>query len=263
MTNRAILEGAREMKAQFHSDENEAKILVYRAYFLRLLALAKPLRDQLLIELPVLEALRAGEVASLRVEYIDFDHGDLQVQDSKKHKLFTVPLDTTVAEHLAEYVSQEHLSEGFVFLPITRRGRPKRSAAGAAAFDESYLGWVWRKWCKTSGVPNMSPRYGRAYFACKWHYVDRKSIYGLMAVLRHTNILSTQSYLAKIIAYDDVKNEFYRGAKSPFASACERADKCPLSAEGCYCGMFTPNLKVKTFRVQAYQAPSLQDPQKA
>jgi len=48
-------------------NSSAGKIVVYRGYFVRLLSVPKPLRDQLLIELPCLQALRTGEVSSLKV----------------------------------------------------------------------------------------------------------------------------------------------------------------------------------------------------
>jgi integrase len=227
-------------KGLFHSDESEGKIVVYRGYFLRLLSIAKPLRDQLLIELPVLEAFRTGEVSSFKVECVDFDRGDLQVLDSKKQRFFMVPLDPVVAEHLAEYIRLKGLKQGIAFGAETKAGRKRKpnSKTKGAGLSLTFIQWVWRKWCMACGIPVMSPRMGRAYFACKWHYVDRKSMFALMTILRHDDILATQKYLAKIIDYDAVKTEFYRGMKSPFQGSCSRSDKCPMAVEGCFCRSF-------------------------
>lgn len=232
----------------YHRHEREeGRIVVYRAYFLRLLACPKPLRDQLLIELPVKEALRSGEVASLRAEYVDFERGDLRVLDSKKYRLFTIPLDPVVAEHLAEYLRKRGTKEGLVFIPETRRGRPRtQHSPKSQAFGETYLEWVWRKWCKACGIPYMSPRYGRAYFACEWCMGARKkSLKALQMILRHDNVATTEAYLDKIVDYADVKAEFNEGLKSPFVSECARKD-CPLRVSDCHCRMFTPKIEVKS-----------------
>jgi integrase len=213
------------------------------------LACPKPLRDQLLLELPVLQALRTGEVSSLRVEYIDYDHGDLTVLDSKKHKPFLIPLDPVVAEHLAEYVKEKALTEGFLLQRETRAGRQRRPGSktkGAGLLSLTAIQHVWDKVCDFNGIPRMSPRMGRAYFACKWHYVDHKSMYALMTILRHDDILATQRYLSKLIDYEAVKGEFYHGMKTPFQSECSRSDKCPMAMEGCYCKMFIPAVKKET-----------------
>jgi integrase len=228
----------------FHSsEEKEGKIVVYRAYFVRLLATPKSLHDKLVVELPLLEALRTSEVCTLTVEHVDFEHGDLQVLDSKKHQLYPVPLDPTVAQHLAAYIAEKGLQSGVVLQRQRKAGR-KQQVEGGRLTNQAVI-QSWWKLCGQAGIPRMSPRMGRAYFAAKWHYVDHKSMYGLMAVLRHNDILATQRYLAKIIDYASVKAEFYRGTKSPFQSRCVNSDKCPMAAEDCYCKSFNPMLEVQ------------------
>jgi len=232
----------------FHSSESEGKIIVYRGYFVRLLSIAKPLRDQLIIELPTLQAFRTGEVSSFRVEYIDFERGDLQVLDSKKYKLFTIPLDGTVAQHLAQYIHAKGLTEGFVIQSETKAGRKRKlgSKTKGVGLSLTAIQRVWDKWCVAAGIPVMSPRMGRAYFACVWYFVDHKNIYDLQAILRHDDILATEKYLSKIHSYEDLKTEFYRGKKSAFSalSSCTRFDACPLATPDCYCRMFQPKIEV-------------------
>ena len=229
-------------KRLFHSDESESRIVIYRSYFERLLVVPKPVRDQLMIELPTLQGFRTGEVSSFRVEYIDFERGDLKVLDSKKHKLFMIPLDLMVAQHLEQYTSEKGLTEGFLLR--SNRKRKQGNKSKGAGLTLSAIQHVWDKWCLAAGIPIMSPRMGRAYFAANWHFVERKSLYGLMTILRHYDILATQKYLAKIVDYLSVKGEFYQGRKSPFVSECSRSDKCPVAAEGCRCRMYSPNLEV-------------------
>jgi hypothetical protein len=230
----------------FHSDgESEGRIVVYRGYFVRLLTVHKVcLRDQLLIELPILEGLRTGEVSSLRAEYVDVERGDLLVMDSKKHQLAVIPLDPVEAEHLSAYMAERGLSFGFLF-PPRRLRKPNQKPKRGAAMTVGAIQHIWDKYCRAAGIPVMSPRMGRAYFAAKWVWQDEKDIYSLMAVLRHQDILATQKYLAKIIDYDTVKAKFNQGKKSPFSLTCNRSDFCPLSAENCYCRMFQPQTQIK------------------
>ena len=228
----------------FHSDcYSEGRIVVYRGYFIRLLTAHKTLRDQLLVELPTLEGLRTGEVSCSKAEYVDLERGDLQVLDSKKHQLFVIPLDPVVASHLAEYINEQGITEGLLFPPREIRN-PRRAFKRGTGLTVGAIQSVWERCCKLAGIPVMSPRLGRAYFAVKWAFVEHKSIYGLMAVLRHQDILATQKYLAKIIDYDDVKAEFNRGKKTPFSHSCLHSVSCPLMAEGCYCRMFQPQIEV-------------------
>ena len=235
-------------KGLFHSDESEGKIIVYRGYFLRLLAYPKSLRDQLLIELPTKQALRTGEVSSLRAEYVDFERGDLQVLDSKKYRLLTVPLDPVVAEHLAEYLQTRGLKQGLIFVAEQKAGRKRKlnSKTKGTGLSLTLIQWVWRKWCLESGIPYMSPRMGRAYFAAEWCMGKRKkSMKGLQAVLRHDDILATEKYLNKIVSYEDVKAEFLEGLKSPFVADCVRSEDCPLAVPQCHCRMFQCRVEVK------------------
>jgi integrase len=101
---------------------------------------------------------------------------------------------------------------------------------------------VWLKYDRLCDVPDyISPRYGRAYFACQWCLgPHKKSIKGLQAILRHVNINATQFYLDKIIVYEDLRAEFYEGIDSPFADECARFISCPLSIQGCKCARFIP-----------------------
>jgi len=231
------------------SEGAEGRIVIYRRHFEKLLAFPKPLRDQLLIELPTLEALRSGEMSSLRVEYVDFEHGDLTVLDSKKKKLLMVPLDPVVAVHLAEYIQVERLSEGILIRALPNAphvGHKPGTKTLGVGLSENTINWTWEKWCLRCCIPVMAPRVGRAYFATLWHFVQHKSLYNLMNILRHDDIQSTEHYLNKLVAYEDTKAEFYQGMKSPFASECNRSDKCPVAAPGCHCKFLQARVEVQS-----------------
>jgi len=220
--------------------QGEGKIIVYRAYFMRLLAQPKPLRDQLTIELPTLMGFRTGEVCTAKKEHVDFEKGDMQVLDSKKRRLYVVPLHPQVAKHLDKHIKRLG-NEGFLFF----RSRASGPKGKEPHLSESQIQRIWRKWCEVADIPVMPPRYGRAYFAVDWHIVKRKSLYGLMAILRHESMDATQKYLAKIVSYEDVKQEFNEGIDSPFRTKCAQANACPLSTNDCRCRMFTPQIMVK------------------
>lgn len=164
----------------------EGKIDVYREYFRKLLAIPKPLRDQLLIELPTLQGLRTGEISSMKAEYFDFEHNILKVLDSKKGTHRFVPLNPTVGKHGAEYIEYRGINKGYLFTPETMVGRPRKpySKARGTAISESHIVRIWAKWCKACGIPAMSPRMGRAYFACEWMMSPHeKSAKDLQAIL--------------------------------------------------------------------------------
>jgi len=229
---------------------SQGRLVIHRAYFERLLKFPKPLRDQLVIELPVLEAFRTGEVSSLTFENVDLGRGDLRVLDSKKNKLFTIPLDPTLARHLVEYIEEKvGLREGLVIRPLSsapHTGRKLGSKTLGVGLSIKHIEHIWEKCCLAADVPVMSPRMGRAYFAAKWHFIERKSLYGLMMILRHTDLQVTQRYLARICDYLTVKNEFYEGVDSPFSSGCARAESCPVSCEGCHCKFYQARVEVQS-----------------
>jgi len=218
----------------------EGKIIVYRRHFEKLLSFPKPLRDQLIIELPIKEGLRTTEVCTLRSQDVDFEHGDLWVLDSKKHRLMVIPLDAEVAQHLAEYIQAHGVKEGILLAAERKSDRKgKRGRLSKQAIE-----YLWNKWCRIVGIPKMSPRYGRAYFAVDWHVVKGKSLIGLRNVLRHDEISSTEAYLNRIYSYEDTKAEFQRGNKWFSNQSCSQA-QCPISAVGCYCKMFKPKIELK------------------
>jgi integrase len=228
-------------RAGVHREKQEGRIVIYRDWFEKLLSIPKPLRDQLVIELPTLEAFRSGEVSSLRVENVDFERGDLRVLDSKKRQLFPIPLNPVVAKHLDEYIQQEGIREGYVIRALPKAphvGHKKDSKTLGAGLSESAIQKIWERCCLTANVPVMPPRTGRAYFATDWHFVKHKSMFHLMAILRHTNIRVTEDYLEKLVTFEDLKAEFYQGMDSPFGSDCVRAESCPVACADCHCRFY-------------------------
>lgn len=218
-------------------EKPKAKIVIYRSYFERLLKFPKPLRAQLIMELPTLEAFRTGEITTFEVEHVDFERGDLRVLDSKKLLFYPVPLDTTVALHLAEYIQATGLRSGAII-----RGQ-KRTGLGLTV---GQIEREWRTWCEAAGVPIMSPRMGRAYWACYEHYVLRKPIGYIQYILRHDDLQSTEHYLYdQIVSYEDQKGIFFQGKDSPFGSECARSESCPVSCPDCQCRFFQPRIELE------------------
>jgi len=178
----------------------------YRDHFLKLLNYPKPLRDQLILEFPVLNAFRTTEVATVTVEDIDLEHGDIKVLDSMKHEKIKVPLDPNIAKHLKEYLKRSSFTSGFIFRPGPKAGRRTTKHLTDTAID-----YIWGKWCRAAGISYMSARYGRAYFALDWYLIQRKNIIALKQILR-TSFKDLERYLPKY-RYEDLKGEFQRGLK--------------------------------------------------
>jgi len=242
------------------SEGVEGRIVIYRRHFEKLLAFPKPLRDQLLIELPLLEGLRTGEISSLHVEYVDFENGDLTVLDSKKKQLLMIPLDTVVAEHLAEYMRIERLSEGILIRALPGAphvGHKLGAKTLGIGLCENSIVRTWKKWCLRCGIPILTPRLGRAYLATVEHFVLGKPTAYIQFLLRHDDLQSTEHYLSRIASYEDQKAIFYKGKNSPFASDCSRSDKCPVAAPGCHCKFYQTRVEVQSVQDAA---PLLRSP---
>lgn len=225
-------------------NQSEQKIIVYREYFLKLLKTPKCLRDQIVIELPTLEGFRSGEVSSLRKEYIHFDSGDIEVLDSKKGKLFTLPLDETLAKHLDEYIQKQGIKEGIVIQPLPNAphtGRKEGSKTLGVGLSDNAIEYIWKKCCIMANVPVMSPRMGRAFLAVMEHFVHGKPIGYIKFVLRHDTLQATEHYVySRIVDYGDMKALFYRGKSEAFSllSPCQLKDTCHGYEPGCRCRMF-------------------------
>jgi len=184
----------------------EGKIVVYREYFLKLLATPKSLRDQLIIELPCLEGFRTGEVSTVRAEWFDVPNGDLQVLDSKNGKMYTLPLDSTVAKCFL----QMNVTEGPL---ITGR---KHTGKGLSS---CHIERIWSDCCWNANIPVMHPRLGRAYLATFEHFVLGKPTAYIQWELRHDSLQSTEHYLSRIVDYKDMKAMFYVGKGRMFPEA--------------------------------------------
>jgi len=180
--------------------------VLYRRLMLELLRWPKPAFDQLAIELPCLMGFRAEEVGTWRAEYLDFQNGDTQVLDAKKHRLFTVPLNTQAAKHAMEVLGSR--GEGYVLQSRSSAWqRPNRPISPTSIW------YIWRKWARAaigSGPRHISPVVGRRFFAAEWYYSQGLSLVTLQRILRHTHFETTARYVAGLVFHEDVKRDYDR-----------------------------------------------------
>lgn len=233
-----------EPQTPYRNNENFGSpgvMILFRKHFIKLLEYPKPLRDQLIFELAILQAFRTGEIVTLKVNDIDFENGIIYVLDSKKHKHFPVPLHPIMAEHLAEYIHVRRLvPDDYVFKKDTRRGRPSKNPKSTPILPQT-IHQTWLFYDDKLGLPPITPRKGRGYFAYKWAFIDHKSDFFLQTVMmRHSHAETTNHYKAMLVDWEAVREEFYRGLDSPFISECARSDKCPNSCPNCRCKNFLP-----------------------
>lgn len=207
-------------------------------------------RDYLLIRLPMKIGLRTGEICTLRIENIDFESRTFQVLDSKRKKLYPLPLDPVTLELIKLLVGKR--LEGYVF-------RQQKSWKHKYAGKPLRTATVWiriRTIAKEAGVDNFTPRILRHFFAAEWHR-SNKSLEVLRRILRHKNLTYTQCYLAKLVYFEDVQKAYdevmtgplgeselttYSGPCSDctIANLCKYAGSLPPYAVGC---RFKPKLE--------------------
>jgi len=180
--------------------------VVYRRQMLELLRISKPAFDQLALELPCLMGFRAKEVATWRAEYIDWVNGDAQVLDAKKHRLYSVPLNTQVAKHAMDVLGNR--DEGYVLQSRSNRQQdPEKPLTPIAVW------YIWNKWIQKIGVCtpiSVSPVVGRRFFAAEWYYSQGLSLVTLSRILRHSDPVVTMRYVQSLVFHEDVKRDYDR-----------------------------------------------------
>jgi len=201
-------------------------------------------RDYLLVRLPMKVGLRTGEIASFRIENIDFDTRSFQVLDSKQKIFYPLPLDVVTLQ-LVQDLIRERL-EGYVF---TRARSWKRVKKGLPLTVQE----VWhviRKVGADAGIQGFKPRMLREYFAANWAHTERKSLPTLQQILRHKSLETTQIYINKLVFFEDVQAEFDGVRNGPLMAesvcrGCSVVNVCkyaplPDCVEGC---RFKPKIK--------------------
>ena len=200
------------------------------------------LRDYLFIRLPMKIGLRTSEIATLRIENIDFEKRSFKVLDSKKKSLFPLPLDMVTLQYIQDLIGQR--PSGYVFRQHSWRYKKYDKPLSRVA--------VWHnisKIGKVAGVQGFSPRVLRHYFAANWYITEKKNIEMLRRIMRHANLAVTHLYLCQLVFWEDVQKE-YDGVKNDpvvqektkpvlneiyqkFCARCDHEPVCNIKAEVC------------------------------
>ena len=171
------------------------------------------LRDYLMIRLPMKIGLRATEVCTLQIQDIQFDTRSFQVLDSKKKRFYPLPLDILTLQLIRDLVKLR--KNGYVFQREGKKSWHKKHRgqplARATVWDRVH------KIGRAAGVHEFHPRLLRHYFAADWAYVQKKSIEGLRRILRHKNLFITHRYLARLVFFEDLQQE-YEETQNPYTS---------------------------------------------
>ena len=169
------------------------------------------LRDYLLIRLPMKIGLRTGEICSLRVEDINFQERTFQVLDSKKKRLYPLPLDAVTLQLIQDLVGSRR--EGYVFT----REVYSRSWSHVKAGLPLRVGTVEvrvKRIAEAAGVKGFTPRLLRHFFAAEW-YRRGGSLELLRRILRHKSLAYTQFYLSRLVYFEDLQGEYQKLQSGP------------------------------------------------
>jgi len=184
----------------------EKPIIIHRGDVLKLhnyLWRNGPLRDFLIVRLPMKIGLRPLEVATLQIEHINFRQRTFYVRDSKKWIVYPLPLDPITLDLIREYVEEAAIEKGYLF--------PGRK--GNAPLQTQSLSSMVKRRAEQAGCINwrgMTMYLLRHYFAAEWHYIRHGSIEVLRRILRHKSLATTQRYLERLFFYEDIQAEYDR-----------------------------------------------------
>lgn len=198
---------------------NKRSFIIYREQMFRLLAAEMSAHDKLAVELPCLMGFRAKEVATWRAEYIDWEHGDTFVMDAKKHKLFLVPLNRSVARHAMQVLNGRR--EGYVIQNTSSawRGRAEKALSPIAIW------YIWNKHTERLGLLNaedISPITGRRFFAASWYHWLHLPLTTLSLIMRHADAKITLDYVMKLVFYEDLRMDFEKFEQGIAESEAEK-----------------------------------------
>jgi integrase len=181
--------------------------------------------------------LRTGEIASFRIENIDFDTRSFRVLDSKQKVLYPLPLDVVTLQLIQDLIWER--LEGYVFT----RARSWKHVKEGMPLSVQEIWHIIHAIGLDAGVEGFKPRMLREYFAANWAHTERKSLPTLQQILRHKSLETTQVYINKLVFFEDVQREFDGVRNGPLMAesvckGCSVVSVCkyaplPSCVEGC------------------------------
>jgi len=246
--NRKSVRARASVLATFTASLGKTSI-VCRRQIVQLLQWPKSDFEHLAIKLPCLMAFRPEEVCTWRAEYIDWENGETQVLDAKKHKLFTVPLNGQIARHARLVLAGR--TDGYVL-----QGRTRHSPAEDKPLTPTAIWFIWHKQVQLAvgAVPApISPVVGRRFFAYEFYHRQPENLVELQVIMRHSDPGITLIYVRGLVCWDNVKDAYDRfqfsgfdGVRKPSSfslSSCLHFASCRQAVEGCFCRMFQPSIE--------------------
>ena len=166
------------------------------------------LRNFLIIRLPRKIGLRTMEIATSKIEYVNFTQRIMLVLDSKKHELSPLPIDVLTLHFIQELVGSR--KSGYIFL---HEGGTWTRVKADAPLTKAWIWQIVRRIAKEAGVEGFNPRDLRRAFAYEWHKKikdkkSRKTMKGLQLMMRHLHQKTTDVYLDSMYSFEDLQREF-------------------------------------------------------
>jgi len=166
-----------------------------------LLAVPKPLHDDLIIRLPLRTGLSPGEMADLRIEDVDFEYNVLWVWRSKISRDHPVLADTETMFKLYEYVDK-------------RKTGPLLLLDGSRRMKVQAMRRIVKHWAREAGLARwgrITPYTLRHTFCINWilgRGRGKGSLEGLRRQTGHRSLQKIKDYLD--FDYDQVQAEYAR-----------------------------------------------------
>ena len=166
------------------------------------------LRNFLIIRLPRKIGLRTMEIATLKIELINFEKRIIVVLDSKKHELCPLPADILTLHFIKELVNPRQ--KGYVFI---REGGTWTRLKADMPLTKARIWQIVRRIAAEAGIDGFNPRDLRRTFAYEWHgkikdKKSRKTMKGLQLMMRHLHQKTTDVYLDSMYSFEDLQGEF-------------------------------------------------------
>lgn len=222
--------------------------VICRRQIVQLLQWPKSDYDNLAVKLPCLMAFRPKEVCTWRSEYIDWENGETQVLDAKKHKLFTVPLNAQVARHARLVLAGR--SEGYVL-----QGRTRHKPSEDKPLTPVAIWFIWQKQTSLAIGPvpaPISPVVGRRFFAYEMYHRQPENLVELQVIMRHSDPGITLRYVKGLVCWDSVKDAYERfqfsgfdGGKDSELSSFSLSSSCLRSGS---CRQFLPACSTQSYK---------------
>ena len=147
----------------------------------------KPLRGYAIVRCALDMGLRAGEIANLSIDAIDWREGTVTLKGTKSRRQDILPLPMATGQALADYLQHERLANPSRALFLCRR--ESRDIPITTYAVENVI----RRACRRAGLPDSGSHLLRHTLACRL-VENGGSLKEVADVLRHRSLETTRIY---------------------------------------------------------------------